>query len=74
MQRRRVLDWMIHLWARASLVVSNLFFLGNTRLLGVENLPPPSETVVYVPNHTTFFDILLLSGTVPILFYRLCSH
>jgi 1-acyl-sn-glycerol-3-phosphate acyltransferase len=61
-QRRRVLDWMIHLWARGSLAASNLFFLGNTRLLGAENLPPPSETVVYVPNHTTFFDILLLSG------------
>lgn len=31
-------------------------------MYGLENLPPTSETVVYVPNHTNFFDILVLSG------------
>lgn len=34
-------------------------------VVGLEHLPPPGEPVVYVPNHTTFFDILLLSGFVP---------
>ena len=27
--------------------------------------PKPGETVIYVPNHTSFIDILMLSGFVP---------
>ena len=36
-----------------------------TQVVGLENLPPMGETVVYVPNHTSFLDILTLSGFVP---------
>jgi|TARA_B100000513_G_scaffold126105_1_gene56001 1-acyl-sn-glycerol-3-phosphate acyltransferase len=32
---------------------------------GLENLPPPDETVMYVPNHTSFLDIFALSGYLP---------
>ena len=32
---------------------------------GVDNLPAIDETVMYVPNHTSFFDILALSGFIP---------
>ena len=35
------------------------------RLYGKENLPPLGETVMYVPNHTSFMDILVMSGVVP---------
>lgn len=35
------------------------------KLYGIENLPPADEVVVYVPNHTSFFDILVLSGFIP---------
>lgn len=35
------------------------------QVVGLENLPPMDETVVYVPNHTSFLDILTLSGFVP---------
>lgn len=34
-------------------------------LYGAENLPSLGETVVYVPNHTSFMDILVLSGFIP---------
>lgn len=34
-------------------------------MVGLENLPPIDETVVYVPNHTSFLDILTLSGFIP---------
>lgn len=60
-KRRRMLDWMIHIWAGIS--VSLCFTSG--RLYGTENLPAHNETVVYVPNHTSFMDILLLSAYVP---------
>lgn len=60
--RRRTMDWIIHWWAKASLMLS----CGNrTKLYGAENLPSADEAVVYVPNHTSFFDILVLSGFVP---------
>ena len=32
---------------------------------GLENLPPPEETVMYVPNHSSFLDIFALSGYLP---------
>jgi len=52
----------VHYWARISLKLPNLLLFNSPTLYGAHNLPPPEETVVYVPNHTTFFDILLLSG------------
>lgn len=61
-QRRTVLDWFIHGWARMAMIFT---FSGTTKVFGAENLPKigaSRETVMYVPNHTTFFDILLLSG------------
>ena len=39
--------------------------LCNPKVYGVENLPKDGETVMYVPNHTSFMDILVLSGFVP---------
>ncbi len=59
--RRKTLDWVIHYWAKFAM---RLCF---TRpiLLGAENLPPLNETVIYVPNHTSFMDILVLSGFIP---------
>ena len=59
--RRKALDWVIHYWAK---VAMRLCF---TRpiLLGETNLPPLNETVIYVPNHTSFMDILVLSGFIP---------
>jgi len=32
---------------------------------GMENLPPPDEAVMYVPNHCSFLDIFSLSGYLP---------
>lgn len=60
-RQRRLLDWVIHLWAKSALRLS----LCHPRLYGAENLPPFGETVIYVPNHTSFIDILVLSGFVP---------
>lgn len=61
-KRRRLLDWFVHFWAWASM---ELFFFSGAKIYGLENLPPASEPVVYVPNHTSFLDILMLSGFVP---------
>ena len=60
-QRRRLNDWVVHYWAKVSLLLS----LCRPTLLGRANLPPSDQVVVYVPNHTSYFDILLLSGFVP---------
>jgi 1-acyl-sn-glycerol-3-phosphate acyltransferase len=54
-------DWLIHFWAQASLRCT----FSPLRLYGVDNLPPLDEAVMYVPNHTSFFDILALSGFIP---------
>lgn len=61
-KNRRALDWIIHYWAKISMRLSGS---GPVRLYGAENLPPHDEAVIYVPNHTTFFDILVMSGFVP---------
>jgi len=65
--RRREVDWMLHYWAKLSISLLSVF--GKTRVYGLENLPPldgdKAEVVVFVPNHTTYFDILLMSGFVP---------
>eukprot|EP01031_Cornospumella_fuschlensis_P029347 gene29347-35426_t len=60
-RQRRSLDWLVHLWARVSLWAS----LSQVAVIGLENLPAKEETVVYVANHTSFLDILLLSGMIP---------
>eukprot|EP01036_Dinobryon_divergens_P030383 gene30384-39621_t len=60
-ERRRLNDWVVHYWAKVSLLLS----LCRPTLIGRENLPPSDQVVVYVPNHTSYFDILLLSGFVP---------
>ena len=52
----------MHYWARISL---QLCGWSAPRLYGAEHLPPTHEPVVYVPNHTSYFDILVLSGFVP---------
>ncbi len=58
---RKLLDWTVHIWAKAVMLTTG----ANPRLYGVENLPPSNEAVIYVPNHTSFMDILTLSGFVP---------
>lgn len=35
------------------------------RVLGLEELPPRGEAVLYVPNHCSYLDILTLSGFLP---------
>ena len=59
--RRKVLDWVIHYWAKIAMMITNT----RPRLYGAENLPANDEVVMYVPNHTSFMDILVLSGFVP---------
>lgn len=59
--RRKTLDWVIHYWANVAMRIC----FTRPILLGVENLPPLNETVIYVPNHTSFMDILVLSGFIP---------
>ena len=51
----------MHLWANAALQLT----FCSPRVYGLENLPKHGETVMYVPNHTSFVDILVLSGFVP---------
>lgn len=60
-KQRRFLDWIVHFWAGLAMRLSFCF----PQVYGLENLPPSNETVVYVPNHTSFVDILLFSGFVP---------
>jgi 1-acyl-sn-glycerol-3-phosphate acyltransferase len=60
-KKRTVLDWMVHYWAKMVLLSSGC----NPRIYGLENLPPSGEPVIYIPNHTSFMDILTLSGFVP---------
>lgn len=60
-RQRRCLDWLVHIWARLSLRAT----FSRVAVIGLENLPPEDEAVVFVPNHTSFLDILLMSGMVP---------
>jgi len=39
------------------------------QVIGLENLPPSSEPVIYVPNHTSVLDIL--GENIHLLFYIL---
>lgn len=54
-------DWFVHTWARLITVV----LFTPVHLYGTENLPPVDETVLYVPNHTSFMDIIILSSFIP---------
>lgn len=65
-RRRRLLDWMVHIWARVSLSLA----LCKPRVTGLQNLLPMKNLLgtkpcIFVPNHTSFLDILLLSAYVP---------
>ena len=60
-KRRITLDWIVHFWA--NFAMSSVLF--QPKVIGLEYLPPKNETVMYVPNHTSFMDILVLSGFVP---------
>jgi len=60
-KRRLALDWIIHIWAKLTL----LSLRTAPKMYGLENLPKAGEVCIYVPNHTSFMDILLLSGFVP---------
>eukprot|EP01034_Spumella_vulgaris_P028083 gene28083-34884_t len=60
-KRRRALDWVIHVWARITMTLTT----SKIKVYGLSNLPAHNETVVYIPNHTSYFDIPLLSGYIP---------
>jgi hypothetical protein len=60
-KRRRGVDWVIHMWAKVSMSVCGYI----PELIGKENLPNGSQNALYVPNHTSFMDILTLTGFVP---------
>ena len=59
--RRRGVDWVIHLWAKVSMSVCGYI----PEVVGKENLPPHGQNFLFVPNHTSFLDILTLTGFVP---------
>eukprot|EP00316_Scyphosphaera_apsteinii_P005940 CAMPEP_0119298756 /NCGR_PEP_ID=MMETSP1333-20130426/916_1 /TAXON_ID=418940 /ORGANISM="Scyphosphaera apsteinii, Strain RCC1455" /LENGTH=276 /DNA_ID=CAMNT_0007299949 /DNA_START=157 /DNA_END=987 /DNA_ORIENTATION=- len=60
-ERRAAVDWIVQMWARGTLTL-----LGSKiSVEGTENLPDPSEGVLYVPNHCSFLDIFSLSGYLP---------
>lgn len=58
-KRRRVVDWIIHFWAKISMRACGY----RPEVVGIENLP--KGNAIYVPNHTSFLDILTLTGFVP---------
>jgi len=60
-KRRRMVDWIIHFWAKMSMSVCGYV----PQVVGLENLPPHSINCLYVPNHTSFLDILTLTGFIP---------
>lgn len=68
--RRKVLDWIIHFWAKIAMLITNT----RPKLYGAENLPSNDEVVMYIPNHTSFMDILVLSGFVPRAFKYLSKE
>lgn len=60
-KRRRANDFVVQWWARTTMTL----FGSKVTVEGVENLPPPDEAVMYVPNHCSFLDIFSLSGYLP---------
>lgn len=57
-KRRRGVDWIIHFWAKFSMSVCGYV----PEVVGKENLP--KGNCLYVPNHTSFLDILTLTGFI----------
>lgn len=60
-KKRRLVDWAIFWWAKCAMLTCTF----KPRLTGLENLPPVDEAVMIIPNHTSFLDILSLSGFLP---------
>eukprot|EP00281_Chroomonas_sp_CCMP1168_P033613 CAMPEP_0206242576 /NCGR_PEP_ID=MMETSP0047_2-20121206/17135_1 /ASSEMBLY_ACC=CAM_ASM_000192 /TAXON_ID=195065 /ORGANISM="Chroomonas mesostigmatica_cf, Strain CCMP1168" /LENGTH=347 /DNA_ID=CAMNT_0053667613 /DNA_START=30 /DNA_END=1073 /DNA_ORIENTATION=- len=60
-KRRRAIDWIVHWWAK----ITCLFILHSPKVTGLENLPPDSEAVMYIPNHCSYLDIFTMSGFLP---------
>lgn len=58
-KKRRAVDWIIGFWAWLSMRSCGY----KPEVVGIENLP--SGNALYVPNHTSFLDILTLTGFVP---------
>jgi len=58
-KRRRGVDWIIHFWAWFSMRSCGY----RPEVVGVENLP--AGNALYVPNHTSFLDILTLTAFIP---------
>lgn len=56
-----MVDRLVSLWSKVSLTLAG----NHVELYGRENLPPFDEPVIYVPNHTCFLDVLVLSAFVP---------
>mmetsp|Transcript_10590 Transcript_10590/g.13746 ORF Transcript_10590/g.13746 Transcript_10590/m.13746 type:complete len:378 (+) Transcript_10590:97-1230(+) len=64
-KRRRLVDYIVHYWAKTSML--SMFY--KPKIVGTENLPPnDDEGVLYLANHTSFLDILTLSGFLPRVF------
>lgn len=59
-KRCRGVDWIIHFWAWASMAICGYC----PEVTGLHNLEGLSNAL-FVPNHTSFLDILTLSGFVP---------
>jgi len=58
-KRRCAVDWVIHFWAWASMSMCGYV----PEVVGLENLP--KSNALFVPNHTSFLDILTLTGFIP---------
>ena len=58
-KRRRAVDWIIHFWAWVSMRACGY----SPEVRGLENLP--KGNALYVPNHTSFMDILTMTGFIP---------
>ncbi|KAG5176569.1 hypothetical protein JKP88DRAFT_335503 [Tribonema minus] len=52
-KRLRVASWFGSVWCRLSLLSMGI----RPKVEGLHNLPPPTETVVFLPNHTSFLDV-----------------
>eukprot|EP00614_Pseudopedinella_elastica_P018382 CAMPEP_0172647358 /NCGR_PEP_ID=MMETSP1068-20121228/240712_1 /TAXON_ID=35684 /ORGANISM="Pseudopedinella elastica, Strain CCMP716" /LENGTH=356 /DNA_ID=CAMNT_0013461635 /DNA_START=103 /DNA_END=1173 /DNA_ORIENTATION=- len=62
-KRQRGVDWIIHVWAKLSML--SCFYA--PKVTGLENLPKNTgEAFLLVPNHTSFLDIYSISGFIPI--------
>jgi len=59
-KRCRGVDWVIHFWARASMTVCGYV----PEVVGLENLEG-IDAAIFIPNHTSFLDILTLTGFIP---------